>query len=497
VSPQPTGPETSSSESTGPEPTGPVHIRRAYEGQVEVGGPDWVYVPIEVPPGVDEIAVSYSYDRREPTGTGNPGNALDIGIFDERGYELGSASGFRGWSGGARDSFRISSSAATPGYLPGLVNPGTWHVLLGPYTVAPEGLSYRVEVTMRGGSPGPAFVSTPAPERATGRGRAWYRGDLHLHTVHSDGQLRPEELVAAARDAGLDFVASTEHNTSSAAGIWGRHATDDLLIIDGEEVTTRNGHLVVAGLESGRWIDWRYRAVDDVLPQVLHEIHRQGAIAIAAHPFAPCVACAWKFGVEGLDAMEVWNGPWTPDDEMSLRHWDSALASTGAQGSWLPAVGSSDFHDDTEGDRVGLGQTVVLAEDLTRDAILAGIRAGSSYLTSSSEVELTMRATGAGRTAGIGERLVLPAHAPVTVELSVRGVPAGTARFVTDQGQLAQMPLPPGGHDTLRWTTTAAAATYVRAEVRLPPNAPMPFEPMAALTNPIFLDAEEQAVTRD
>jgi predicted metal-dependent phosphoesterase TrpH len=41
---------------------------------------------------------------------------------------------------------------------------------------------------------------------------------MHLHTVHSDGARLPEELVAAARAAKLDFVASTEHNTSSAAG---------------------------------------------------------------------------------------------------------------------------------------------------------------------------------------------------------------------------------------------------------------------------------------
>src|SRR5690606_15536143 len=129
------------------------------------------------------------------------------------------------------------------------------------------------------------------------------------------------------RAAGLDFMVSTEHNTSSASGVWGYHVPDDLLVIDGEEITTRNGHLGVAGLDPGTWLDWRYRARDGVFPDVLRHIHRQGALAIAAHPFCPFLGCAWKFGFDGLDAVEVWNGSWTPDDEVTLRQWDAHLVA--------------------------------------------------------------------------------------------------------------------------------------------------------------------------
>ncbi len=459
-----------------------------YEGHLDVGGPDWVYVPLEVPPGIDEIAVSYSYNRPHAAPDGLA-NALDIGIFDERGHELGSARGFRGWSGGARDSFRISAASATPGYLPGPVNAGTWHLLLGPYTVAPQGLSYRVEVELHGGSTGRAFVPAHAPTRAAGRGRAWYRGDLHLHTVHSDGQWEPADLVTAARNAGLDFMVSTEHNTVTAAGIWGQHTAEGLLVLDGEEITTRNGHLVAAGLTPGTWIDWRYRAADGFLPRMLAKVHGDGGLAIAAHPFCPYVGCAWKFGFDGLDAVEVWNGPWTPDDEVSLRQWDASLAA-GAPGTggdrWLPAVGASDSHHADQ--TVGLGQTVVLADDLEREAILAGLRAGNSYLAASSQVELEMSAIGGGgRPAGIGEVLHVSPDTPVTVDVTVRGVPGGSVHFVTDKGTLTRVDLPASGDGEARWTTTAQATTYVRAEVRLAPSSPMPFEPMAALTNPIFL----------
>ena len=37
--------------------------------------------------------------------------------------------------------------------------------------------------------------------------------DLHAHTSFSDGRLTPEELVAAAKEAGLSYLAITDHDT--------------------------------------------------------------------------------------------------------------------------------------------------------------------------------------------------------------------------------------------------------------------------------------------
>ena len=37
--------------------------------------------------------------------------------------------------------------------------------------------------------------------------------DLHMHTTFSDGKLTPEELVAAAKTAGLNYIAITDHDT--------------------------------------------------------------------------------------------------------------------------------------------------------------------------------------------------------------------------------------------------------------------------------------------
>ena len=88
----------------------------------------WHYLPVEVAPGTAALRVALEYDRA--------GAVLDLGCLGP--------SGFRGWSGGARESFLIGAESATPGYLPGEVEAGLWQVMLGLHAVPPDGVRYRV-----------------------------------------------------------------------------------------------------------------------------------------------------------------------------------------------------------------------------------------------------------------------------------------------------------------------------------------------------------------
>ena len=470
-------------------------VTRTITGHLDTGAADFVYLPVEIPAGVRQIDVQYSYDR--PTvPNGVKGNSCDIGVFDERGIELGGR-GFRGWSGGFRTAFSISASDATPGYLPGPVNRGTWHIVLGPYQVAPQGLNYQVQVTLTFGRPGTPFVPNYPPARAKGRGRDWYRGDCHLHTVYSDGKRLPSEVAAGARAAGLDFMVSTDHNTPSSHAVWGEYAGPDLLIIPGEEVTTRNGHWVALGLPAGEWIDWRYRNRDDAFQRFARQVRKHGGLVVPAHMYCAYVACQWKFGFDEADATEVWTGPWTYDDEHAVSTWDQKLGEAVREGRrWIPAMGNSDAHSVPQ--VIGLPHNVVLADDLATGALMDGLRAGRSWIAESSAVRLDFGVTGGGKAAGIGETLTLPAQAPVDVRLEAHGVPNGTVRLITDEGQMYQQSLDANGDGVVVWRTTASLAAYVRAEIRHPMADGTPgqgntmgdallFGPMAALTNPVFL----------
>ena len=108
----------------------------------------YVLVPFDVPPGVRQLEVRYSYsDRIDSDPLVGGGNTLDIGLFDPRGTATGSI-GFRGWSGSHKDAFVVGEDWATPPYAAGPMPAGTWHVLLGPYKVGPRGCEYRVEIRL-------------------------------------------------------------------------------------------------------------------------------------------------------------------------------------------------------------------------------------------------------------------------------------------------------------------------------------------------------------
>lgn len=245
--------------------------------------------------------------------------------------------------------------------------------------------------------------------------------------------------------------------------------------------------MVALGTDPGTFVDWRYRARDNRFGHYARVIRRAGGLVVPAHPHATCIGCNWKFGFGEADAVEVWNGAYTPDDEVSLQSWDNTLVASVRSGRrWTPAMGNSDAH--RHPDPVGTPQTVVLAESLTRDAILDGIRAGRSYVAESKAVSLDFSAAGGrGQHAGIGERLHVEADDPVTVRLEVTGAPDCSVRFVTDQGVLHTAALAASGTGTVQWRTTASYAAYVRAEVRHAVVVPGLPGPLAAFTNPIFL----------
>ncbi|BFO22416.1 hypothetical protein SHKM778_88040 [Streptomyces sp. KM77-8] len=241
------------------------------------------------------------------------------------------------------------------------------------------------------------------------------------------------------------------------------------------------------GTDPGTFVDWRYRARDNRFGRFARQIRHAGGLVVPAHPHATCIGCNWKFGFGEADAVEVWNGPWTPDDEVALADWDSMLVASVRDGrDWIPAMGGSDAHRDP--DIVGLPQTVVLADDLSRAAVQDGIRAGRSYVAESAAlsspsprpaaaVNTPVSASGCGWTRTPRHRLPVGHRRP-----------RHTVRFVTDQGVLHTAgPLPESGAGVVEWRTTPSYAAYVRAEVRHEATAaPLPGA-LAGFTNPVFL----------
>ncbi len=103
------------------------------------------------------------------------------------------------------------------------------------------------------------------------------RGAWHVHTTRSDGRGTLDEVVRAAKRAGLQFVVVADHNTLTPAE-QGWH--DGVLVIEATEASTRFGHVVAVGVP--RALDAAERDGDP-----LAAIARLGGEAVLAHPFHP------------------------------------------------------------------------------------------------------------------------------------------------------------------------------------------------------------------
>ncbi|MCX5015288.1 CehA/McbA family metallohydrolase [Streptomyces sp. NBC_00555] len=440
-------------------------VTTTYRGHSPYGNDQWAYVAFDVPAGVQRISVSTSHDAAA--------GILDLGIFGP--------SGFRGWSGGERSGFTLSAADATPGYVPGPVEPGSWSVILGPMVGATGGMAWQVDVTLHLGDPLPRTPYDILPASVTGCGPGWYRGDLHLHSVHSDGKRTVDEIVAAARQEGLHFIATSDHNTSSTGVTWHGNIPTDLLVINAEEVTTRHGHWLAVGLPQGEWVDWRYGPADQgVFDGHARRVHSLGGLTIAAHPLTPAPGSFWEFGLDRVDALEVWNGPWTLDDAANIAAWHVMLSL----GKRVAAVGNSDAH--SPADAVGRPHNVVRASSLSTPAVLDALRLGRSYAVESAAVTVDFTARAGGAVAGPGEELPLSFFDAVDVTLDVTGAPDSIATLYTEWGIMAATCIDGSGRGQLRWRGWGKASMFARAEVRRPKPASTTLDQLVAITNPVW-----------
>jgi cytoskeletal protein CcmA (bactofilin family) len=426
-----------------------------------------VYVPFEVPEGTTEIRVKESYDNM-------PLNVLNMGVYDAKGYQ--DTAGFRGWSGGAKKDFFIKEADASTGYIPGRIYPGIWNVLVYPSGIAPEGLNWTLEITLVSGKQQKIFELMPAAQQINAV-PGWYRGDLHMHTLHSDGRRTVEELVTEAKDKKLDYIISTEHNTNAANLSWGKYNSDQLLIINGEEVTsTKYGHWNAIGLDTKTLIDWRYAPEDHVIQKHIKKVHEDGGLAIINHPFYDKGDKTFQYDEKEFDGIEIWNGEWNVLNAAALKWWDDLLR----KGIKKIAIGASDTHKASGSpNNLGIPQTVVFAKGLAKDAILEGIRKGKVYIAGNDEISLELSVSSGGKTVGIGEQLPVDGAVNAELHMVAKGCDNAVLTVIGDKGILGSTKLS-GKVQTADLKIKRKSSSYIRVEIR---NAE---GKMLALTNPVW-----------
>lgn len=404
-------------------------------------------IPFRVPAGVTALTVDFAYTGRDQKAV------IDLGLRDPQ--------RLRGWSGGNKAKFTLTETWATPSYLPGPLTPGVWKLVLGvPNLRDGARADYTARITLSRDRAFHGFAQAPLKP-----GPGWYRGDLHLHTGHSDGACPSRtgpnapcplfRTLEAATARGLDFVAVSDHNTPS-------HFQDlaelqpyysDLLLVPAREITTFQGHANVFGMTAP--LDFQLggpRA--PTMARILDEADRAHGLVSINHPALPsgeaCMGCGWTAPIDfaRVPAIEAINGGVASGPLAGVGFWEARLNA----GLHVTAVGGSDNHDPSLPPERGVGRptTVVHAANLSQDAILDALRAGHVFVDALGTPDrlLEVSAHAGPRSAEMGDRLD-PGTDPVALTVHVAHAAGGRLRFAGPGAKGLPAPPAPLGADTL------------------------------------------------
>ena len=241
--------------------------------------------------------------------------------------------------------------------------------------------------------------SSPQALRPSDPAGVWYKGQLHTHTLNSDGDSTPDDVARWYREHGYNFVVITDHNyLTSVDGLNSLHgANDKFLVIKGEEVTDRFGDkpIHVNGLDPAGFIrPPGGNSVVTMVQNMIDAIRSARGVPSINHP-----NYGWAISAEDLTQLqrtrlfEVFNGHplvnnlgggGVPGLEET---WDRILSS----GKLLYGIAVDDAHyfkrpEDTTVPRPGFGWVHIRAPRLDARALVEALERGDFY--SSTGVEL-------------------------------------------------------------------------------------------------------------
>lgn len=159
--------------------------------------------------------------------------------------------------------------------------------------------------------------------------------DMHIHTKYSwCSYIEIHELLSTLSQLNIDGIVITDHDEINGAKIAQKYAQEkyDIKVFTGIEISTLDGHILAYGIDE--ILPFELRAID-----AIKEIHKQGGVAVASHPFRNFYGSlgdlVYNLG-DVLDGIEVANAM---DSKQA-----KAQARSAAQQLDLTMIGGSDAH---------------------------------------------------------------------------------------------------------------------------------------------------------
>ncbi len=228
----------------------------------------------------------------------------------------------------------------------------------------------------------------------------WYKGNIHTHTLNSDGDSYPQDVARWYRDHDYQFLFLTDHNyltdASTANGLFA--VNEKFLVMEGEEITdTFAGRPVhVNGLDVFRRMDPPHgTSVANMLQRSVDTVRKAGGVPLVNHlNFQWAITPDDLSELERVSLFEVFNGHHQANNRGgggvpgTEEVWDRMLSL----GKVLYGVADDDAHvfkqpgnPDVAGP--GRGWIYVRADRLAPKAIMDALERGDFYASTGVELE--------------------------------------------------------------------------------------------------------------
>lgn len=232
------------------------------------------------------------------------------------------------------------------------------------------------------------IMENPIEKNKTG----WVRGDLHTHTIFSDGRMTREANLKSATKQQLEFFVATDHQV-----VTHHWPMSDIAVYAGVELTTPLGHANFLGVNQLLITDYQidqFQEEKEILATIQKNKHN-GLFSVN-HPFLK--PWDWQLGelpLSLIDSMEICNDPTFSDNqeatEKALNMW-SVLWNDGWK---IAGVGGSDSHllptekypESDLPSLIGDPATFVYVNQLNQENLLKGIKLGKTMLSRIGKIE--------------------------------------------------------------------------------------------------------------
>jgi hypothetical protein len=264
-----------------------------------------------------------------------------------------------------------------------------------------------------------------APGAAARRAGAWYKGNIHTHTIATDGDSAPDQVVRWYREQKYNFLVLSDHNTVvNVDGLNALYATSELvgadrrvdvpfnpfMLIRGEEVSDKfSPEAATPGERDLQSKEIHLGALNvpmavapqggtsvaDTIQRDVDAIRAAGGVPVVNHPnFLWAITADDMKGLKNVGLFELFNGHMQTHNlggggRPSVEAiWDEVLSA----GTLLFGIAADDAHAfqklglPNPMSAPGRGWIMVRAQAFTASAILAAMERGDFYATTGVEL---------------------------------------------------------------------------------------------------------------